>query len=298
MSPKSSSESHIITLGLPKGSLQEATLELFRKAGFSFGTSSRSYHVSSDDPEIRALLLRAQEIPRYVDEGVIDAGLTGLDWIEENNAKVHNVCDLVYAKASRTKPRWVLCVPETSKFKDVKDLEGKRISTELVNVTKKFLKKNGVKAHVEFSWGATEIKAREFVDAIVDITETGSSLRANKLKIIATLMETWNQLIANPDSWKNKKKREKLENIALLLKAAMEAEGKVGLKMNVHQDKFKEVCAMLTSLTSPTVSQLSEEGWLALEVIIEESTVKRIIPALRRAGARGIIEYPLNKVID
>lgn len=287
----------LLTIGLPKGSLQDSTFNLFRKAGFQFSVSSRSYQVTSDDPELRPLLLRAQEIARYVEDGVLDVGLTGLDWIRENNAKVHKVSDLVYARASRTKPRWVLAVPEDSPIKSVKDLEGKRIATELVNTTKQYLKKNGVKATVEFSWGATEVKAREFVDAIVDITETGSSLRANQLRIVDTLLETWNQLIANKAAWADEWKREKIENIAMLLDAAMEAEGRVGLKLNVHVNDREAVENLLPALTAPTISHLSDEGWFALEVIIEESEVKRLIPALRRAGARGIIEYPLNKVI-
>ncbi len=287
-----------LTLGLPKGSLQEATFKLFRKAGFNFSVPSRSYYVNSDDPEIRGMLIRAQEIARYVDEGILDVGLTGLDWIIENNAKVHPVCDLVYAKASRQKPKWVLCVPETSRIRTVKDLEGKRIATEVVGLTKKYLRKHGVKAHVEFSWGATEIKAPQFVDAIVEITETGNSLRANKLRIVDTIMETWNQLIANKEAWKDPWKREKIENIALLLEAAMNAEGKVGLKMNVAKENLGIVSDILPSMNAPTIAHLGEVGWYALEVIIEESEVKRLIPALRRAGARGIIEYPLNKVID
>ena len=293
-----SKKQQVLTLGIPKGSLQESTIALFRKAGFNFRVSSRSYQVVSDDVEIRALLIRAQEIARYVDEGVLDAGLTGLDWIQENNAKVHSVCDLIYAKSTRTKPRWVLCVPEDSPVKTVKGLNGKRIATEVVNLTRRHLRKHGVKAHVEFSWGATEIKAREFVDAVVDITETGNSLRANKLRVIDTLMETWNQFIANRDAWKDGWKREKIENIAMLLQAAMEAEGKVGLKLNVQENDLKAVQKLLPALTSPTISTLSTEGWYALEVIIEETEVKRLIPALRRAGAHGIIEYPLNKVID
>ncbi len=290
-------KSNLLTIGLPKGSLQESTFNLFRKAGFQFSVSSRSYQVSSDDPELRPLLLRAQEIARYVEDGVLDVGLTGLDWIRENNAKVQKVSDLVYARASRTKPRWVLAVPEDSPIKSVKDLEGKRIATELVNTTKQYLKKNGVKATVEFSWGATEVKAREFVDAIVDITETGSSLRANQLRIVDTLLETWNQLIANKTAWSDDWKREKIENIAMLLDAAMEAEGRVGLKLNVHVNDREAVENLLPAMTAPTISPLRDEGWFALEVIIEESEVKRLIPALRRAGARGIIEYPLNKVI-
>ncbi|MCC5877132.1 MAG: ATP phosphoribosyltransferase [Candidatus Sumerlaeia bacterium] len=290
--------SRVLTLGLPKGSLQESTLNLFRKAGFHFSVSSRSYYVTSDDIEIRPLLIRAQEIARYVDEGVLDAGLTGLDWIQENEADVHPVCDLVYARASRTKPRWVLCVPEDSPIKTVKDLEGKRIATEVVTMTRRYLEKHGVKAQVEFSWGATEIKAREFVDAIVDITETGSSLRANKLRILDTLMETWNQFISNKKAWKDDWKRERIENIAMLLQAAMESEGKVGLKLNVSEENREAIIALLPSLMGPTIAPLNQPGWYALEVIIEESEVKRLIPALRRNGARGIIEYPLNKVID
>lgn len=298
MTTQPDTNSRVLTLGLPKGSLQESTLNLFRKAGFHFSVSSRSYYVTSDDIEIRPLLIRAQEIARYVDEGVLDAGLTGLDWIQENEADVHPVCDLVYARASRTKPRWVLCVPEDSPIKTVKDLEGKRIATEVVTMTRHYLEKHGVNAQVEFSWGATEIKAREFVDAIVDITETGSSLRANKLRILDTLMETWNQFIANNDAWKDDWKRERIENIAMLLQAAMESEGKVGLKLNVSEENREAVIALLPSLMGPTVAPLNQPGWYALEVIIEESEVKRLIPALRRNGARGIIEYPLNKVID
>lgn len=290
--------SRLLTLGLPKGSLQDATFNLFRKAGFNFSVPTRSYYVNSDDDEIRGLLIRAQEIGRYVDEGILDAGITGIDWIQENNAKVHSAADLVYAKASMRKPRWVLCVPETSPVKSVKDLEGKRIATEVVGLTKKYLKKHGVKAEVEFSWGATEIKAPEFADAIVEITETGSSLRAHNLRIVDTVMETWNQLIANREAWKDPWKREKIENIAMLLEAAIKAEGKVGLKLNVAKKDLKKILKILPALTSPTISHLGDENWLALEVIAEESEVKRLIPSLKRAGARGIIEYPLNKVID
>ena len=290
-------EKRVLTLGIPKGSLQEATFRLFAKAGFSLTVPSRSYQVASDDPEIRGMLIRAQEIARYVDEGILDAGLTGLDWVMENKAKVHTVSDLVYSKASRTKSRWVLCVPEASDIHSVKDLQGKRIATELVGVTKRYLKQNGVKAEVEFSWGATEIKAPDFVDAIVDITETGSSLRANKLRIVDTLLETWTQFIANRAAWADPWKREKIENVAMLLQAAMAAEGKVGLKMNVEESRLDVVSGILPALTSPTISHLGKTGWFALEVIIDESEVKRLIPALCRAGARGIIEYPLNKVI-
>lgn len=297
-SRKKGGKKNLLTLGLPKGSLQEPTFKLFRKAGFNFSVPSRSYYVNSDDPEIRGLLIRAQEIARYVDEGILDAGLTGLDWIVENGARVHPVADLVYAKASFKKPKWVLCVPESSKVRSVKDLAGKRIATEVVGLTKKYLRKHGVKAHVEFSWGATEIKAPEFVDAIVEITESGNSLKANKLRIVDTVMETWNQLIANREAWKDPWKREKIENVAMLLEAAMAAEGKVGLKMNVSKENLGVVSDILPSLNAPTISHLGEVGWYALEVIIDESDVKRLLPALRRAGARGIIEYPLNKVID
>lgn len=287
----------LLTLGLPKGSLQDATFALFRKAGFNFSVPSRSYYINSDDDHIRGMLIRAQEIARYVDEGILDVGLTGLDWIVENNAKVHPVCDLVYAKASRRKPKWVLCVPENSDIKTVKDLEGKRIATEVVGLTKKYLRKHGVKATVEFSWGATEIKAPEFVDAIVEITETGNSLRANNLRIVDTLMETWNQVIANKEAWKDPWKREKIENIAMLLEAAIAAEGKVGLKLNARKEDMPIISKLLPSLNGPTISHLGEAGWYAMEVIIEEADVKRLIPALKRAGATGIIEYALNKVI-
>jgi ATP phosphoribosyltransferase len=295
---KPAAKPRLLTLGLPKGSLQDATLALFKRAGFNFSVSSRSYHVGTDDVEIRPLLMRAQEIARYVEEGVLDVGLTGLDWIEENAAKVHAVCDLHYAKATRTNPRWVLCVPEESPIKSVKDLEGKRIATEIVKTTERWLRKQGVKAKVEFSWGATELKAHEIVEAIVDITETGASLRANKLRIVDTVMETWNQFIANREAWKDDWKREKIEGIAMLLQAAMAAEGKVGLKLNVEDKNRDAVIKLLPSLNGPTMSPLSKPGWFALEVIIEEAEVKRLIPAIRRAGAVGIIEYPLNKVID
>jgi ATP phosphoribosyltransferase len=290
-------DSPILTLGLPKGSLQEFTFLLLKKAGFEFSVPSRSYYVTSDDPEIRGLLIRAQEIARYVDEGVLDAGITGVDWIKENGAKVRPVADLVYAKSTMRKPRWVLCVPESSPIQSVQDLEGKRIATEIVGVTKQYLRRHGVKAEVEFSWGATEIKAPEFVDAIVEITETGSSLRANNLRVIDTVLETWNQLIAGREAWKDSWKREKIENVAMLLVAAIAAQGKVGLKLNVEKKNLKAVSSLLPSLRAPTISHLGDAGWYALEVIIEETEVKRLIPALRRAGARGIIEYPLNKVI-
>ena len=294
---KNKSTSQVLQLGLPKGSLQESTLSLMSRAGYRFSVGPRSYYATCDDPEIKAVLIRAQEMASYVEDGVFDGGLTGLDWILENNAKVHEICDLAYAKASMRPVRWVLAVPEGSKFRSVKDLEGKRIATEVVNLSKKYLKKHGVKAHVEFSWGATEVKAPDLVDAIIEVTETGSSLRANNLKIIDTVLESTTKFIANRDSWKDPWKREKLENMALLLKGAIAAEGKVGLKLNVERKKLEKVLAMLPALKSPTLSELTDPDWVALETVIDESTVRQIIPALRRAGATGIIEYSLNKII-
>lgn len=287
----------ILRLGLPKGSLQESTLALFRKAGFSFAVGSRSYAATCDDTEISAILIRAQEMSRYVEEGIFDLGLTGLDWIRENHSKVVEVEDLVYAKQSMKPVRWVLAVPESSPFRTVKDLKGKRIATEVVNITRDYLAANKVKAEVEFSWGATEAKAPDLVDAIVEVTETGSSLRANKYRIIDTVLESWTKLIANPKAMRDPWKKSKIENIALLLRAAIEAEGKVGLKMNVERRKLDAVLKVLPALTSPTVSHLTDERFLALETVIEEALAKRLIPELKRAGATGIIEYPLNKVI-
>ena len=287
----------ILRLGLPKGSLQESTLALFRKAGFSFAVGTRSYSATCDDPEISAILIRAQEMSRYVEEGIFDLGLTGLDWIRENHSKVVEVEDLVYAKQSMKPVRWVLAVPESSPFRTVKDLKGKRIATEVVNITRDYLAANKVKADVEFSWGATEAKAPDLVDAIVEVTETGSSLRANKYRIIDTVLESWTKLIANPKAMRDPWKKSKIENIALLLRAAIEAEGKVGLKMNVERRRLEAVLKVLPALTSPTVSHLTDERFLALETVIQESLAKRLIPELKRAGATGIIEYPLNKVI-
>lgn len=287
----------ILRLGLPKGSLQESTLALFRKAGFSFAVGTRSYSATCDDPEISAILIRAQEMSRYVEEGIFDLGLTGLDWIRENHSKVVEVEDLVYAKQSMRPVRWVLAVPESSPFRSVKDLKGKRIATEVVNITRDYLAANKVKAEVEFSWGATEAKAPDLVDAIVEVTETGSSLRANKYRIIDTVLESWTKLIANPKAMRDPWKKSKIENIALLLRAAIEAEGKVGLKMNVERRRLEAVLKVLPALTSPTVSHLTDERFLALETVIQESLAKRLIPELKRAGATGIIEYPLNKVI-
>jgi len=286
-----------IRIGIPKGSLQETTLELFKKAGFNFKTADRSYFLNSDDEEIEAMLIRAQEIARYVEDGVFDVGLTGKDWILENKADVVEVADLIYAKQTMRKVKWVLAVPMFSKIKSVKDLEGKRIATEVVNITKDYLKKNNVKANVEFSWGATEAKAPDLVDAIVEVTETGSSLKANKLKILDVVLESNTKLIANKNSYKDKWKKEKIQSIALLLKAAIEAEGKVGLKLNVETKNLDKILKILPAITSPTVSQLSDKNWVALETIIDETIVKKIIPALKKVGAAGIIEYPLNKVI-
>ncbi|MCE5231154.1 ATP phosphoribosyltransferase [bacterium] len=288
----------LLRLGLPKGSLQDATIDLMRKAGFFFNVSSRSYYVDSDDPEIEAVLIRAQELGRYVSQGSFDAGLTGLDWIMETEADVVEVCTLVYSKASMRPVRWVLAVPQDSPIQSVKDLEGKRIATEVVGLTSKWLAKNGVKAAVEFSWGATEIKAPQFVDAIVEVTETGSSLRANKLRIVETLLESSTRFIASKAAWADPAKREKIENMAMLLQAAIAAEGKVGLKMNVPKKALGDIGNILPAMTSPTISHLVDMDWVAVEVIADESQVKQIIPALKRAGATGIIEYPLNKVID
>ena len=286
-----------LKLGIPKGSLENATIDLFRRAGFLITTSSRSYFPSIDDPEIECMLIRAQEMARYVEDGVLDAGLTGRDWVEENEAHVENVADLIYAKQSFGKVRWVLAVPEASPYKTVKDLQGKIIATELVAATKRYLERNGVTAKVEFSWGATEVKPPELADAIVEVTETGSSLRANKLRIIETVLESNTQLIANVDSWKDPAKRQKLEDMRMLLEGAINALGKVGLMLNVEKINLDAVLAVLPALKRPTISTLSEDGWLAVNTILEESTVRTIIPRLKAAGAQGIVEYPLNKII-
>ena len=286
-----------LRFGLPKGSLQEATLEKMAKAGFNISVGSRSYIPYVDDPELEIRLIRAQEISRYVEHGYLDCGITGYDWIQENNSKVHEVGVFQFNKATRQTARWVLAVPEDSPIKTVKHLRGKRIATELVNMTKKYLRKHKVKAEVEFSWGATEMKAHELVDAIVDITETGSSLRANKLRIVDTLLESTPRLIANHDSWKNNWKRRKIEILSLLLKGALEAEAKVGLKMNISRENLASLLKALPALRNPTISNLSQEGWVAVETIIDEHIVRELIPALKSAGAEGIIEYPLNKVV-
>jgi ATP phosphoribosyltransferase len=287
----------LLMLGLPKGSLEESTKNLFAKAGWKITTSSRSYRPSIDDPELDGRFVRAQEVSRYVEHGFFDCGLTGHDWILENNSDVVDVCDLVYSKASTLKSRWVLCVPEASAVKSAQDLAGKRVATELINTTRRYFEKQGVKVEVEFSWGATEVKVPDLVDAIVDITETGSSLRANKLRIVDTLLETNTKLIANQKSWANPAKRKKIETIALLLRGALEAGSKVGLKMNLPKSALDAVVKSLPALRNPTISQLSSPDWIALETIIDESVVREIIPQLKARGAEGIVEYPLNKVV-
>ncbi len=287
----------VLRFGLPKGSLQEATIEKMAKAGFNISVSSRSYIPYVDDEEMEIRLIRAQEISRYVEHGYLDCGITGHDWIIENGSKVHEVGEFLFSKVSRKPARWVLCVPEDSPVKTVRDLEGKRIATEVVNLTKKYLKKNGVKAEVEFSWGATEVKAHELVDAIVEVTETGSSLRANKLRIVDELLSSTPRLVANHVAWKDPWKRNKIETMALLLKGALEAETKVGLKMNIAEKNLASLLANLPALRNPTIAALSLQGWVAVETIIDEHVVRELIPQLKRAGAEGIIEYPLNKVV-
>ncbi len=286
-----------LKLGIPKGSLENATVDLFRRAGFNITTSSRSYFPAIDDPEIECMLIRAQEMARYVEDGVLDAGLTGRDWVQENEADVATVADLIYAKQSFGKVRWVLAVPEGSAFQTVKDLEGKIIATELVGATRRYLAANGVKAKVEFSWGATEVKPPVLADAIVEVTETGSSLRANKLRIIETVLESNTQLIANQDSWADAWKRRKLEDIKMLLEGAISALGKVGLMLNVRTADLERVLEVLPALKNPTISHLSDEEWLAVNTILDETTVRTIIPRLKEVGAQGIVEYPLNKIV-
>jgi len=288
---------NILRFGLPKGSLQEATLQKMAKAGYNISVSSRSYIPYVDDPELEIRLIRAQEISRYVEHGFLDCGITGYDWVQENGSKVHQVGEFQFNKATRQTARWVLAVPEDSPIKSVKDLAGKRIATELVNSTRKYLRRHKVKAEVEFSWGATEMKAHELVDAIVDITETGSSLRANKLRIVDTLLSSTPRLIANQAAWRDRWKRKKIETLALLLKGALEAESKVGLKMNISEKNLPRLLKALPALRNPTISQLSQQGWIAVETIIDEPVVRELIPALKAAGAEGIIEYPLNKVV-
>jgi ATP phosphoribosyltransferase len=288
---------NVLKLGLPKGSLQEATLDLFAKAGFHFIVRERSYFPSIDDDELSAILIRAQEMARYVEQGAFDCGLTGKDWIIETNAKVIEVADLVYSKSSMRPVRWVLAVPENSPIQSAKDLEGKRIATEVVNITKAYLAKHRVQADVEYSWGATEVKPPDLADAIVEVTETGSSLRANKLRIVDVVLESTTKFIANEKAWQDKWKREKIENIAMLLQGAINAIGKVGLKFNIRRDDLKNLIPKLPALRNPTVSPLSSEEWVAVEIIVEEKIVRTLIPELKRSGAEGIFEYEISKLI-
>lgn len=286
-----------LKLGLPAGSLQEATAELFRKAGYKINFSSRSYYPTIDDDEIECLLIRAQEMARYVAEGVLDAGITGFDWIQETEADVVEVCELVFSKVSRRPVRWVLCVPDDSPVQSVKDLQGKRIATEAVGLTKQYLAKHGVTAKIEFSWGATEVKPPKLADAIVEVTETGSSLRANNLRIVDEVIQSTTRLISNRAAWENPFKREKLDNIALMLKAVLAAEGRVGLMMNVRREHLDEVLSVLPALQKPTISSLSDPEWVALNTVLEEAVVRVIVPRLKAAGALGIVEYEINKII-
>jgi len=288
---------NILKLGLPKGSLQEATFEKLAKAGYNVKVSSRSYLPYIDDEEMEIRLIRAQEVSRYVEHGYLDCGITGHDWVIENGSKVHEVGEFLFSKATRQAARWVLAVPEHSRIRKPADLQGKRIATEVVQITKKYLRKHKVKAEVEFSWGATEVKAHELVDAIVEITETGNSLRANKLRIVDTLLTSTPRLIVNQASWKQKWKREKIETFALLLRGALDAESKVGLKLNILEKKLSKLLQSLPALRNPTVSSLALPGWVAVETVIDEQIVREIIPQLKAAGAEGIIEYPLNKIV-
>jgi ATP phosphoribosyltransferase len=292
-----SERTRTLRFALPKGSLQQATIDKMAKAGYNIQVSSRSYIPYVDDEELRIRLIRAQEISRYVESGHMDCGITGYDWIQENNSRVHEVGEFLFSKATRQPARWVLAVPEDAPIKTVKDLEGKRIATEVVNLTRRYLRQHGVQAEVEFSWGATEFKAHELVDAIVELTETGSSLRANQLRIVDTLLVSTPRLIANHEAWKDNWKREKIETLALLLKGALEAEAKVGLKMNIAQKNLAKLLQSLPALRNPTISNLSLDGWVAVETVIDEHVVRELIPQLKAAGAEGIIEYPLNKVV-
>ncbi|MFQ5731112.1 MAG: ATP phosphoribosyltransferase [Planctomycetaceae bacterium] len=287
-----------LKLGIPAGSLKEAAAELFRKAGYQITFSSRSYYPQIDDDEIECLLIRAQEMARYVEEGILDAGMTGHDWVLETNADVHEICELMFSKASRRPVRWVLCVPNDSAVQSVKDLEGKRIATEAVGLTKGYLQKHGVSARVEFSWGATEVKPPRLADAIVEVTETGSSLRANDLRIVDEILESTTRFIANKTAFEDPWIREKLDNIALMLRSCLEAEGKVGLMMNVRREKLEHVLEILPALQTPTVSSLSDPDWVDVNTIVDEAVVRTIIPRLKASGARGIVEYGINKIID
>jgi ATP phosphoribosyltransferase len=288
----------VLKLGIPAGSLQEATAELFKKAGYKITFASRSYYPTIDDPEIHCTLLRAQEMARYVQDGSLDCGLTGRDWIEENDADVHEVAELVFSKVSRRPVRWVLAVPNDSPIQSVADLQGKRIATEVVNLTRRWLAGHGITAQVEFSWGATEVKPPRLADAIVEVTETGSSLRANNLRIVCDLMQSTTRFIAHHAAYVDPWKKEKIDDIVLMLQGAMAAEGRVGLMMNVRHADVTAVLALLPALQKPTVSSLSDPEWVAVNTILEESIVRHLIPRLRAAGARGLVEYPLNKIID
>ncbi len=286
-----------LKLGIPKGSLQDATIALFARAGFNIYANGRSYFPGIDDPEIECMLIRAQEMARYVHHGALDAGLTGSDWVTESGRDVARIADLVYAKQSRSKVKWVLAVPEDSRFRRPEDLAGCIIATELVGVTKKYFAERNIPVQVEFSWGATEVKPPVLADAIVEVTETGSSLKANRLRIIETVIESVTQLIANPTSFADEWKRRKIENIALMLRGAIEAQGRVGLMLNVQKENLQAVLGVLPALNSPTVSSLSDSGWFAVNTILEEATVRDVIPQLKAANAAGIVEYPLNKVV-
>jgi ATP phosphoribosyltransferase len=286
-----------LRLGIPAGSLQEATGELLRKAGYKITFASRSYYPVIDDPEIHCTLIRAQEMPRYVQDSSLDCGLTGYDWVLENEAKVVELAELIFSKVSRRPVRWVLAVPNDSPIQSVKDLQGKRIATEVVGMTRRFLAQHGVTAHVEFSWGATEVKPPRLADAIVDVTETGSSLKANNLRIVAELMQSTTRFIANEQSYADPWKKQKMDDLVLMLQGAMAAEGKVGLMMNVSRDQLPNVLKVLPALQNPTISSLSDERWVAVNTILDENTVRHIIPQLKAAGACGIVEYPLNKII-
>jgi ATP phosphoribosyltransferase len=289
---------NVLKLGIPAGSLQEASGDLFRKAGYKITYQSRSYYPSIDDPEIHCTLIRAQEMPRYVQDGSLDCGLTGYDWILENDAKVVELAELVFSKVSRRPVRWVLAVPNDSPVQGVKDLQGKRVATEVVNLTRRWLAEHGVAAHVEFSWGATEVKPPKLADAIVEVTETGSSLRANNLRIVAELLQSTTRFITNETAYADPWKRQKMDDLILMLQGAMAAEGRVGLMMNVGRADLPAVLKILPALQNPTISSLSDPEWVAVNTIIEENIVRHIVPQLKQAGARGIVEYPLNKIID
>ena len=290
--------SALLKLGIPAGSLNEATIDLFQRAGYRITSSSRSYYPEIDDDEIECLMVRAQEMARYVEQGVLDAGITGHDWVVETGADVYEICELIFSKVSRRPTRWVLCVSKDAPVRSVKDLEGKRIATEVVNVTRRYLKRHGVNAQVEFSWGATEAKPPRLVDAIVELTETGSSIRANNLRIVDEILQSTPRIIANHDAMADPEKSRKLENIALMLRSCLAAEGKVGLMMNAKRGDLDAILALLPALQKPTVSALSDDEWIAVHTIIEESVVRTLIPQLKAAGARGIVEYGINKIID